>query len=249
MGRTAKFPEDLLLDAVIKYSEIVKTKIKVKELARWSSNNINGLEGVKDYHFTRLQKDSKTGEYKKRLCAQRIEELNVVRNTRQRENKNVLLSTVNMNLFFEQDRRIQAKEVQEMRDIVSEYRRTINFLRQQNEYYRSLLKEISEKMGVFEVEIKEIMKKQRVLDKKVAEVRRCLNDENIRAQLELIGISDGNFDLVKYNEALKTGVSELFNIEKAIRMYQRNLSGDDGEEDYEEEVATKDDFLDVLLDF
>lgn len=53
MARTQKFPEDLLLEAVVKYAEVEKGKIKATELAAWSALNIKGLEGVRDYHFMR----------------------------------------------------------------------------------------------------------------------------------------------------------------------------------------------------
>lgn len=250
MGRTAKFTDDLLLEAVIKYSEFTKTTIKASELARWASNNITGLEEVKDYHFTRPVKNPITGELEKKICTQRMEELNAARDTRQRENKNVLLSSVNMDKFFDMDIRNQRKEIKETREILSEYKRTNIYLRKQNDYLKSLINGISEKMDAYDSEIKNIKKKQAALDKKVADVRRNISDVQIRNRLEEMGIIDGDFDLVKYNQSIREGVGEIFNIEEAIKRYQKNLNID--EDTYNEEpedISIKDDLIDDLLDF
>lgn len=250
MGRTAKFKDDLLLEAVIKYSEVVKTRIKASELAQWARNNIVGLEEVKDYHFTRMVKNPDTGKLEKKLCTQRIEELNVARDTRQRENMNVLLSSVNMDRFFELDERGQRKTIQETREIVSEHKRANVYLRKQNDYLKSLLAEMNEKMESYAAEIKDIKRKQKLLDKKVVDVRRNINNERIRNQLEEIGIVDGDFDLVKYNESLREDVDRIFNIEEAIKLYQRNLNVDENTDDEPPENTLKEDSLiDDLLDF
>ena len=250
MGRTAKFTDDLLLEAVIKYSEAVKTQIKASELARWARNNITGLEEVKDYHFTRPIKNPVTGKLEKKLCTQRIEELNVARDTRQREITNVLLSSVNMDRFFEMDVRNQRKAVQETREIVSEYKSANIYLRRQNDYLKSLISVINEKMDSYATDIKEIKKRQNTLDKKVAEIRRNISDERIRNQLEEMGIIDGDFDLVKYNELLREDVDKIFNIEEAIKQYQKNLNIDEDTDDEKpENISIKDNLIDDLLDF
>ena len=48
MAKTQKYSEDQLLEAVIKFSEIEKKKIKATELADWCRSNIEGLEDVRD---------------------------------------------------------------------------------------------------------------------------------------------------------------------------------------------------------
>ena len=80
MAKTQKYSENQLLEAVIKFSEIEKKKIKATELAKWCRDNIEGLEEVRDYHFTRpvKEKDDKTGKMIERpkLCTLKIEEIN-----------------------------------------------------------------------------------------------------------------------------------------------------------------------------
>ena len=249
MGRTAKFSEDLLLEAVIKYSEAVKTKIKASELARWAKNNIKGLEEVKDYHFTRPVKNLTTGKLEKRLCTQRIEELNVARDTRQRENVNVLLSSVNPDRFFELDERSQRKAIQETREILSEYKRSNIYLRKQNDFFKVSITEIGKKMDLYVNEIKDLKKKQNLLDKKLSDVRRNINDEQLKKKLEEMGITDGEFDLVKYNESLREDVENIFNIEKEIKQYQRNLDIEETDEEVPKDTSLKENMIDKLTDF
>lgn len=250
MGRTAKFTDDLLLEAVIKYAEVTTKPIKATELALWARDNIEGLEEVKDYHFTRPVKNPSTGKNEKKLCTRRIEEINIARDTRRRENKNVLLSSVNIDKFFDLDVRSQRKEIREAREIVSEYRKTDNYLRKRNDYCESLVAEINKKIDSNQAAIKEIKKKQAILDKKVATIRRVINDENIRKQLEEIGILDGEFDLLKYNDSLKEDINSIFNIEESIRQYQKSINREeltDVEEVKDTEKTA--DLLDDLLDF
>lgn len=47
MAKTQKYSEDKLLEAVVKFSEIEKKKIKATELAKWCRNNVEGLEEVR----------------------------------------------------------------------------------------------------------------------------------------------------------------------------------------------------------
>ena len=62
MAKTQKYSEDQLLEAVVKFSEIEKKKIKATEIAKWCRSTMEGLEEVRDYHFTRpvKEKDEKT---------------------------------------------------------------------------------------------------------------------------------------------------------------------------------------------
>ena len=250
MGKSAKFKEDLLLDAVIQYSGVVKTSIVATELAKWARNNIEGLADVQAYHFTRPVKNPKTGKLEKKLCAQRIEELNVARDIRRRENTNVLLSSANIERFYELDARTQRRTIGEMRDIVSEYIRTNNCLRKQNDYIKSHVNAINEKMDTYELLLKAIKKKQTHLENRVAYVLRKVEDEQVRLQLEKMGIKDGEFDLVKYTSSLEQDISELFHIDEAIRKYQKEMTKIEINDDEEQEVLLpNENYSSELTDF
>lgn len=106
MAKTQKYSEDKLLEAVVKFSEIEKKKIKATELAKWCRDNIEGLEEVRDYHFTRSvkEKDERTGKMVERpkRCTLKIEEINKSRSLIVSINKNLLLQASNIDIFMEQ---------------------------------------------------------------------------------------------------------------------------------------------------
>ncbi len=249
MGRTAKYSEDLLLSAVVKYSEVVKTKIKATELAEWARKNIKGLEDVHDYHFTRPTKNPKTGKIEKRLCTERLEELNVARDTRQKENKNVLLSSVNIDAFFELDERSQRKAIQEARDIVNEYKRTNAYLRRHNDYLREIDNLTKDKISTLESSLKDFKKKQKSLERLLRYLKNQSKEEQIRKHLEQMGISDGDFDLQKYNDAMKGDLNQIFNIDAEIRKYQIKMNQEDDEKEEESKLLQDVDISKELTDF
>ena len=85
MAKTRIYNDDILIEAVEKYSEQhTSGKIKATKLAEWAQQNIIGLENVRDYHFLReiTYKDPKSGQKKskKRPCTVRMEEINSTRN-------------------------------------------------------------------------------------------------------------------------------------------------------------------------
>ncbi len=250
MGRAAKYTEDLLLDAVIQYSDFCKTKIKATELAEWARNNIAGLEDVKEYYFNRPIKNPKTNKLEKRLCTQRIEEINAARDVRKQENRNVLLSSVNIDRFYELSERDQRKEIAKAREIVSKYHSSNAYYRKKNDSMFQILSEYTQKVSELEEKVKIITKKQSFIDKRVSALLKDSDEKAIREKLEEIGITDGDFDLKKYQNSLKLEVEEMFNIEKVIRQYQRSL-GDNDDTDMipEDTVNVKDDYIDDLTDF
>lgn len=84
MAKTPKYTDEKLLEAVVKYADQHRGKIEATKLAEWASENIEGLEGVADRHFTRPEEktDPKTGKKvkKTKLCTEKITELNAARN-------------------------------------------------------------------------------------------------------------------------------------------------------------------------
>ena len=122
MAKTQKYSEDQLLEAVVKFSEIEKKKIKATELARWCRDNIEGLEEVRDYHFTRpiKEKDEKTGKMVERpkRCTLKIEEINKSRSLIVSINTNLLLRASNIDTFMEQPDAAKRKMIVETRETV-----------------------------------------------------------------------------------------------------------------------------------
>lgn len=122
MAKTQKYSEDQLLEAVVKFSEIEKKKIKATELAKWCRDNVEGLEEVRDYHFTRSikEKDEKTGKMIERpkFCKIRMEEINKSRSLTVSINTNLLLRASNIDTFMEQPDSTKRKMIVETRETV-----------------------------------------------------------------------------------------------------------------------------------
>ncbi|WP_022755554.1 hypothetical protein [Butyrivibrio fibrisolvens] len=243
MARTAKFTDDLLLDAVVKYSDTHKEKIKATELAEWARKNIPGLEEVKDYHFTRPIKNPKTGALEKKLCTQRIDDLNVARDTRKKENRNVLLSSVNIERFYSMSEREQRNCIVQAREIVAEYRKTNSYLRKKNDYLNGVYSINRDRLQELELLLKEVRTKQKQIDLTLSRLKKNLTEEKTKEKLAEIGITDGKFDLIKYNESLKSKVEDLFNIDEVIREYQKGVEDVDSDGDDDQNI------LDKLTDF
>ena len=111
MARTQKYTEELLLEAVVKYAETERGKIKATELAEWAGANITGLEGVRDYHFMRpvREKDPQTGAVtmRRKPCTVRMDEINRARNLTAQISRNALLKASTIEEFMNQPGFIQ----------------------------------------------------------------------------------------------------------------------------------------------
>jgi len=235
-----------LLDAVIKYSEVIKTKIVVTELAEWARRNINGLEDVQAYHFTREIKEPKNGKKIKRLCTVRIEEINIARDTSVKERTNILISSVNIDRFYELDKEDQRKMIVEMRDILKEYKNTNRKLRYERDLFKETekdIKDIKDKIEDCSKQIKGYLKKQKEIEKQIGFLMKKWEDVQTRQKLEEIGITDNDFNLLKFNDALKSGSSKLFNIEEEIIRYQQII------DEIDSNIPESDEVLEKLTDF
>lgn len=157
MAKTQKFPEELMVEAVIRYAEIHKGKIKLTELAEWASENMEGLEDVRSYMFMRpiMEKDKKTGTVTKRNrpCTDKINEINDARGIRKQLRSNPLLSNSNIDQFLELTRHEQRKLVMKAREDVRELIknnavlvREKSILQEENNRLQTLIKELDEKL-------------------------------------------------------------------------------------------------------
>ena len=157
MAKTQKYSEDQLLEAVIKYSEIEKKKIKATELAEWSRRNIEGLEEVRDYHFTRSirERDANTGKIidRPKLCTLKINEINKARDITKSVDTNLLLRATNMDTFFQQSDSAQRKIVVETRKIFDEIiHRNILLARENEDVINKVLKETNAEIVPINIE-------------------------------------------------------------------------------------------------
>ena len=243
MAKTQKYSEDQLLKAVIKFSEIEKKKIKATELADWCRRNIEGLEDVRDYHFTRSikEKDEKTGKMVERpkLCTLKIEEINKSRSLTVGINTNLLLRASNIDTFMEQPDAAKRKMIVETRETVDKLLTRNGNITRENEALRAENKSMKSDILIMTDKIDVLQKAQDKLIKQVSYLMKATDEATRKEMLAKMGIEDESVDLNTYSESLKQELSEVMDINKSLRKYlsetddasdtkekQTNITGD-----------------------
>lgn len=223
MAKTQKYSEDKLLEAVVKFSEIEKKKIKATELAKWCRDNIEGLEEVRDYHFTRSvkEKDERTGKMVERpkRCTLKIEEINKSRSLIVSINKNLLLQASNIDIFMGQPDSAKRKMIVETRETVDKLlmrnrniTREKEVLKTENQAMKAEILKISEKVDNF----------QKAQDKLIRQIKYLMKATDEAARKEIVaqmGISDDSVDLDTYMNSLNQELSQIVDINRILRKY------------------------------
>lgn len=243
MAKTQKYSEDQLLEAVIKFSEIEKKKIKATELADWCRRNIEGLEEVRDYHFTRSikEKDEKTGKMieRQKLCTLKIEEINKSRSLTVSINTNLLLRASNIDAFMEQPDAAKRKMIVETRETVDKLLTRNGNITRENEALRAENKSMKSDILIMTDKIGVLQKAQDKLIKQVSYLMKATDEAIRKEMLAQMGIEDESVDLNTYSESLQQELSEVMDINKSLRKYlsetdeipdtkekQTNITGD-----------------------
>lgn len=242
MAKTQKYSEDQLLEAVIKFSEIEKKKIKATELADWCRRNIEGLEEVRDYHFTRSvkEKDEKTGKMVERskLCTLKIEEINKSRSLTVSISTNLLLRASNIDTFMEQPDAAKRKMIVETRETVDKLLTRNGNITRENEALRTENKSMKSDILIMTDKIDALQKAQDKLIKQVSYLMKATDEAARKEMLAQMGIADESVDLNVYSESLQQELSEVMDINKSLRKYlsetddvtdtkeQTNITGD-----------------------
>lgn len=243
MAKTQKYSEDQLLEAVIKFSEIEKKKIKATELADWCRRNIEGLEEVRDYHFTRSikEKDEKTGKMidRPKLCTLKIEEINKSRSLTVSINTNLLLRASNIDTFMEQPDAAKRKMIVETRETVDKLLTRNGNITRENEALKAENKSMKSDILIMADKIGALQKAQDKLIKQVSYLMKTTDEAIRKEMLAQMGIEDESVDLNTYSESLQQELSEVMDINKSLRKYlsetddvpdtkekQTNIAGD-----------------------
>ncbi len=221
MAKVSSFSDELLTEAVVRYSKVTSGKIMAEKLARWAAENIPGLEGVKGYHFTHplVRKDPQTGKTvtKKRICRLRIEELNTARMTRAQILQNPLLHSVNLEECLEMpEAQLRASILDARKQMDTLIKENIRLgqksiqLEAKNAEYKSALEEQ-------EARLQGLAKEVEGLSKSISRLIRMGDEAQRKAALESIGFKDGGTDLDAYVASLSAKVDETLSINEAIR--------------------------------
>lgn len=221
MAKTQTYTDDLLLSAVIKYAERFSGKIFITDLAKWASENISGLEGVQYYHFARPVKikDPKTGKMnkKKKLCTERIEEINKARSVTYCVKKNTLLQSAQVDDFL-------SLPAQTQRKVILDTREQMDALVKKNIYLTQTNKQLqAENKGLMEVSQEnnekwnELSARQKRLVKQMEGLLTVYGEDSMREALRKIGVTDEGFDLKAYTESLSLDIQDNFSIKEALK--------------------------------
>lgn len=220
MAKTQKYSEDQLLEAVIRFSEIEKKKIKATELAKWCRFNMGGLEEVRDYHFTRFikEKDEKTGKMIERpkLCTVKMEEINKSRTLTVSINKNLLLRASNIDTFMEQPVSFQRKMVVETRETVDKLLTRNTNLTRENEALKAENKRLKADVLTVKDKLDSLQKTQNKLIKQVTYLMKSMDEAARKEVLSKMGIEDGSIDLDVYSKSLQQDIDTVMDISKVL---------------------------------
>jgi len=232
MAKTQKYSEDQLLEAVVKFSEIEKKKIKATELAKWCRDNVEGLEEVRDYHFTRSikEKDEKTGKMIERpkFCKIRMEEINKSRSLTVSINTNLLLRASNIDTFMEQPDSTKRKMIVETRETVDRLLVRNGSITRENEALKSENKSMKSDILKMTDKIAALQKAQDKLIKQVTYLMKVTDDTARKEILSQMGIKDGSVDLNTYIDSLQQKLSEIVDINKTLTKYLATVDNDGG---------------------
>ncbi|EGD47041.1 hypothetical protein Cpap_1237 [Ruminiclostridium papyrosolvens DSM 2782] len=223
MAKTQKYSEDQLLEAVIRFAEIEKKKIKATELAKWCRDNIEGLEEVRDYHFTRpvKEKDEKTGKIVEcpKLCTVRMDEINKSRSLTVSVNTNLLLRASNIDTFMEQPTSSQRKMIVETRETVDKLLTKNTNLTRENEALRTENKSLKKDILSVSDKVDILKKTQEKLIKQVTYLMKKTDEEARKKMLSEMGIEDASIDLDVYTQSLQQNIDDVMDINKVLKNY------------------------------
>lgn len=223
MAKKQKIDNDLLLEAVVKYSDICKGKIKYKELAEWSAANIEGLEEVKDYMFSRsiTETDPSTGKKKSqdRPCTIRIKEINASRTVTADIAANALIQVSNVEIFMSLPRAEQRRAILATREQVTSLTQRNIYLERENKRIVSADEDLKTFAAELEARLLSVAETHELLKKQINYIRKFTDAAQRRQALEQIGITEDGFQLLVNQEALQIEAS--FSFGNAIKKFQK----------------------------
>jgi len=220
MARTQKYTEELLLEAVVKYAETGRGKIKATELAEWAGANVTGLEGVRDYHFMRpvREKDPQTGAVtmRRKPCTVRMDEINRARSLTAQISRNTLLKASTIEEFMNQPGFIQRRQIAETRETVGRLAAKNESLSRANEALRAENKSFRKGMERLTEDIRRLQDTQGRLTKQVMYLMKAADEKSRKEALADMGLSDRSVDLDVYTRSLEQEIVSVMDLRKVL---------------------------------
>lgn len=220
MARTQKYTEELLLEAVVRYAETGRGKIKATELAEWAGRNITGLEGVRDYHFMRpvRERDPKTGAVtvRRKPCTVRMDEINRARNLASQISRNILLKASTIEEFMNQAEFIQRRQIAETRETVDRLVAKNESLSRANEALRAENKSLHKGLDTLTEAICRLQDTQGRLTKQVTYLMKASDEKSRKTALAGMGLTDRSVDLDVYTRSLEQEIGSVMDLRKIL---------------------------------
>ena len=220
MARTQKYTEELLLEAVVKYAETKRGKIKATELAEWAGANISGLEGVRDYHFMRpaREKNPQTGAVtvRQKSCTARMDEINRARSLTAQISRNTLLKASTIEEFMNQPGFIQRRQIAETRETVGRLAAKNESLSRANEALRAENKSFRKGMEQLTEDIRRLQDSHGRLTKQVMYLMKAADEKSRKEALADMGLSDRSVDLDVYTRSLEQEIVSVMDLRKVL---------------------------------
>lgn len=213
MAKTQKYSDALLLEAVLLYSDVCTGKIKYVELAEWASANIPGLEGVRDYHFSRPTVVTEKTEKKTvvKECTKRIEELNKARSVAVGMDLNPLLHSSRVDEFFDLQRHKQVDIILETRKQLESVMRSARFAELERNRLQQENNLLRDSQGEMAGNLKALSDKLTEFGGALRALKQYINNDLQRKALESIGLVDGEYyDLERFYQSLCDDIEVLF---------------------------------------
>lgn len=223
MAKKQKIDNDLLVDAVNKYADICKGRIKYKELAEWSATNISGLEEVRDYMFSRpiIETDPITGKKinKDRPCTVRIKEINMSRTVTAEISTNVLIQASNVDAFMSLPRAEQRRGILSTREQVASLTKRNVYLERENKRIVDENESLKILSAELEAKLLSIVETHEILKKQISYIRKFTDANQRKQALEQIGITEDGFQLLINQESMQ--IEKAFSFGQAIKKFQK----------------------------
>lgn len=214
MAKTSKYEDDLLLEAVVKYAEVYKGKIKTTELAEWSRKNIQGLEDVRYYHFQRpyVITDKKSNRKRKadRPCTLKLTEINNIRAIHQIMEVNTLLKSSNLDEFLQLSDADKRECIVDARMKVEELSWRVNNLEKERDTLRSENQYLLHENERMNDSLRKIVAEKRQIDLVIESLIRCVNEATKRESFIKLGIENECLSLKERNKHLSEEVDKFF---------------------------------------
>lgn len=211
MAKTQKYDDQLLTDAVIRYAEQHKGKIKCTELAVWARRNVPGLEEVRDYHFSRPETviNMRSGEKEciQKRCTAKIHELNIGRSNTAAMENNLLLCSSCLDDFFALPRHKQRQLILDTRAQMETMKNELQATKIKNEKLCAENSFLRNKDLLAKDSLNAIVEKQSGLEKVMSAIKKYVDRETRERALASIGIKDGKeYDLNVLRLSLATDI-------------------------------------------